>query len=129
MSRHSITIIATGGTKQRYNADGAMNAARAFHGTAGLLEGIHKQELTRVPKGASLDPEIINQLVGRTASAAVLEALAVELVLKVRLDRARIPVPKTHNHADLFANLPPADQKDTEERYQARRHPADASHL
>jgi hypothetical protein len=123
MSRHNITIVATGGTKQPYNADGAMKAARGFHGTAGLLEVIHKQELARLPKGTSLEPELLNQVVGRTASATVLEALALELVLKVRLNRAGVAVRRTHNHADLFAKLPASDKKDAEERYQAR-HPA-----
>lgn len=122
--RHGITIIATGGTKQPYNADGAMKAARGFHGTASLLELIHKQEIARVPKGAGLDPEILNQIVGRAVSATVLEALALELVLKVRLSRAGVAVRKMHNHADLFAKLPASDKKDAEERYRARRHPA-----
>lgn len=123
MSRHSITIV-TVGAKQPYNAEGATKAARGFHGTAALLEGIHKQELARVPKGASLNPDIINQLMGRTASATVLEALALELVLKARLDRAGLAVQRTHNHAALFAKLPASDQQQAEQRYQASRHPA-----
>jgi hypothetical protein len=91
---------------------------------SGAFGSFDKQEMARVPKGTSLDPEILNQIVGRTASATALEALALELVLKVRLSRAGVPVRKMHNHADLFAKLPASDKKDAEERYQARRHPA-----
>jgi len=104
-----------------FNADAAMKVARGFHGTACLLEGILKQERLALK---SIDLETINQLLGRTTSMVVLEALAVELVLKVRLDWAGITVARTHNHANLFAKLPAADRKDAEERYQARRHPA-----
>jgi hypothetical protein len=101
-----------------------MKVARGFHGTACLLEGILKQERARIVEHGRIDIETINQLLGRTASMVVLEALAVELVLKVRLDRAGITVARTHNHAKLFAKLPAADKKDAEERYQTRRHPA-----
>jgi hypothetical protein len=103
-----------------FNADAAMKVACGFHGTACLLEGILKQERLALK---SIDLETINHLLGRTASMVMLEALAVELALKVRLDRAGITVARTHNHANLF-ELPAADRKDAEERYQARRHPA-----
>jgi hypothetical protein len=52
-----------------------------------------------------------------------LEALALELLLKAKLLRAGTRPPKWHNHSDLFALLPAAEQQDAEQVYQANRDP------
>jgi hypothetical protein len=121
--RSNLVNIVTVGTKQPFNAEGAMKAARGFHGTAALLEDIHKRERV-FPKGTNFDLDMLNQLMGRVVSATVLEALALELVLKVRLNRAGVAVSKEHSHAKLFAELPETDKQEAEDRYQAQRHPA-----
>src|SRR6516225_3741828 len=58
------------------------------------------------------------------AGAVVLEALALELVLKARLLRAGTRTPKWHSHSDLFALLPAAEQHDSEQIYQTSRQAA-----
>ena len=55
---------------------------------------------------------------GRVAGAIVLEALALEIVLKARLLRAEIPVPRTHDHSALYGLLPDAEKQEAEQRYQ-----------
>jgi len=101
-----------------------MKAARGFHETAALLEKIHKQDLISVPKGTTLDVDIISQIMGRITSATVLEALALELILKARLNLAGLAVKRTHNHATLFAKLPSSEREQARQLYQASRHPA-----
>ena len=54
----------------------------------------------------------------------VLEALALELVLKARLLQSGINPPKWHSHSDLFALLPEAEQQVAGQIYQANRHSA-----
>jgi hypothetical protein len=64
-------------TKQPFTAEAAMDTARGFYRTAALVEEIHMQQMA-VGHGAE-------DFIGRAASAIVLEALALELVLKARL--------------------------------------------
>jgi hypothetical protein len=60
----------------------------------------------------------------RVVSSAVLEALALELILKVRLNKAGIRIPKTHNHTALFEGLPALERQQAGQRYQTSRHAA-----
>ena len=83
--RHKITIVATGGRRD-FTVEGAMKAARGFHRAAGDLETLHQQQL----RPGHFDQAAFDQLVGRGGGAVVLEALAIELVLKARLKRAGI---------------------------------------
>lgn len=102
-----------------FNADGALQAARGFHETAALLEAVHRQEMRALPDVFPV--EALRQALGRIVSSAVLEALAVELVLKAKLARSAVDVPHTHDHAKLFAGLPPAEQASAAGRYRASR--------
>jgi hypothetical protein len=45
----------------------------------------------------------LNETLGVMAGATILEALALEIVLKARLLRAGVKPPKWHSHSDLFA--------------------------
>lgn len=74
--------------------------------------------------GTPLEADMLTQVVGAAAGEVVLETLALELVLKVRLARSGIAVWATHNHSKLFAKLPAPDKAAAERRYQSRRHPA-----
>ena len=60
--------------------------------------------------GVPLEADMITQVMGTGAGAVVLETLALELLLKVRLDRAGIQVWATHNHSKLFAKLPVSER-------------------
>jgi hypothetical protein len=106
-----------------FNADGALQAARGYHDTAALLEAVHRQEM-RAPRPGGLTVEAVQQAQGRIVSSTVLEALAVELVLKAKLARSGVDVPPSHDHATLFAELPAAEQALAAERYRASLHPA-----
>jgi hypothetical protein len=106
-------------TKQPFTAEAAMKAARGFHGTATLVEEIHRQQMADVRSIKIAKRTFL----GRAASAIVLEALALELVLKARLVAEGLPVDTTHNHATLFAKLPASVQQEAGQRYQASRHP------
>jgi hypothetical protein len=108
--------------KQPFTAEAAVKAARGYAETATLLEKNY-QEMTAGLKN-NITLEIINQLMGRIASAIVLQALALELVLKARLVAEGLAVETTHNHAKLFAKLPASVQQEAGQRYQASRHPA-----
>ena len=59
------------------------------------------------------------QIVGRAAGVVVLEALALEIVLKARLLRAGITFPRTHDHSTLFGLLPDTEKQEAEQRYQS----------
>jgi hypothetical protein len=65
--------------------------------------------------------EDLHESLGVMAGATIVEALALELVLKARLLRAGIDPPKWHSHSDLFALLPAAEQHDADQNYQANR--------
>jgi hypothetical protein len=110
--------------KVAFDAEAGLRAARGFHLAAGLLETAHQQNVRSVRKGVNVGVDHITQLVGVSSGAAVLEALALEIILKVRLSRAGMAVPRSHDHANLFGKLPAADKKDSEQRYNASRHPA-----
>jgi hypothetical protein len=73
---------------------------------------------------ANIDSAYLDESIGMMTGATVLEALALELVLKARLLRAEIRPPKWHSHSDLFALLPAADKQDAEQIYQTGRQPA-----
>jgi hypothetical protein len=111
-------------TPHLFNPDTAIKAARGFHGAACLLEKAHQSNMAQLSAHPSTD--IYSPFEDTTPGAVVLESLALELVLKVRLYRAGIwgRKTKTHKHRDLFALLPATDKCDTEQRYQAYRHPA-----
>jgi hypothetical protein len=63
----------------------------------------------------------LNETLGVMAGATILEALALEIVLKARLLRAGVKPPKWHSHSDLFALLPAVEQQDADQNYQANR--------
>jgi hypothetical protein len=56
---------------------------------------------------------------GTAAGAVVLDALALELILKARLLKAAIPLKYTHSHIDLFAKLPQSERTADEEEFRA----------
>ena len=110
-------------TSGSFNAEGALKAARGYHSTAMLLERI-QQEMASKKRGVTLTADTLNETMGRVLSSTVLEALALELVLKVKLDQAGIKIPRTHDHAALFAKLPAPEQQQAGRLYQTSRHPA-----
>jgi hypothetical protein len=61
----------------------------------------------------------IDTFTGTAARAVVLEALALELILKARLLKAAMPLKYTHNHIDLFAKLPQSERTADEEEFRA----------
>jgi hypothetical protein len=106
---------------------GATKAARGFHHAAGELEAIHQQRIGAgiLPEGVAFD-EAHLQLVGRMAGAVVLEAIAIELVLKARMKRARISFDSLrdkHDHSALYS-LPDLEKQEAEQQYQCIRHPS-----
>jgi hypothetical protein len=105
-------------TSKSFNAEAALKVARGYHSTALVLERIRRKE------GVPLTIDMVNESMARVISSTVLEALAMEILLKVRLDKAGIAIPRTHNHSKLFAKLPAAERQQAGQRYQASRHPA-----
>ena len=89
-----------------------------------LLERIHREEMASIKERKTFTIDILNETMGRVVSSTVLEALALELVLKVKLDQAKIEIPITHDLATLFAKLPAPEQRQVGRRYQTSRHPA-----
>jgi hypothetical protein len=68
------------------------------------------------------NPPDLHQVVGRAAGAVVLEALALEILLKARLLRAGIPVSRGrdgHDHSALYRLLPDPEKQAAEHRYQS----------
>ena len=127
-------------SKPPFDAGAALKTARGYHDSAALLESIRKEELASLPRvepqiaqgngfcavgfaHVGLDMDFLNRNQGYAISATVLEALALEIVLKVRLARAGLAVPRTHSHAELFDALPASDRQAAEERYKMGGHP------
>jgi hypothetical protein len=105
------------------NVDAAMKTARGYHHAAGELEALDRQK-TRPGVQANIDLAYIEQLVGRIGAAVMLEALAVELVLKARLQRAGISFARLrdkHDHLALYALLPDLEKQEADRRYQSSR--------
>lgn len=111
-SRDSRSIL-----DRSFNATIALFAARGFHGTAQMLEEIHENTFGKVVEGF---PRWSRR--GVPISAVVLEALALELLLKVKLAQAGRPVPKSHDHSRLYADLPAAEREKAERQYQISGH-------
>lgn len=80
--------------------------------------------MASIKEGVPFTIDILNETMSRVVSSTVLEALALELILKVKIDRMGIKIPKTHNHADLFAELPAPERQQAGQRYQSSRHRA-----
>jgi hypothetical protein len=100
--------------------DSVAKAARVIHSAANQLEEVRAD----ARPDASIDSAYLDETIGMVPGAKVLEALALELVLKARLLRAGIRPPKWHSHSDLFALLPAAEQQGAERIYQTGRQPA-----
>jgi hypothetical protein len=129
---NKITIVATGGQQGTVTAEAAMKTAWGYHYAAGELEALHQQQIGTVPRGISLDQDILDRLVGRAAGAVVLEALALEIALKARLLRSGISfaaLRDKHDHSALYALVPDVEKPEAEQRYQSARHPAMRSTL
>jgi hypothetical protein len=99
--------------------DSVGKAARVIHSAANQLVKVHAD----AKSATSIDCAYLDETVGMMAGATVLEALALELVLKARLLRAGTRPRKWHSHSDLFALLPAAEQQNAEQIYQTNRHP------
>jgi len=135
-----MTIVSGDGsslaTTQSFNAKVALYAARGYHHTAGSLFGSevtylgistagnaigYVADMGGVPQEKPHRP--VRVIVGEAISAVVLEALALELVLKVKLHHAGKRPPKMHNHADLFAKLAASERQQAGQRFQVGRQP------
>jgi hypothetical protein len=110
-------------SKLAFNAVSAMQTARSYHVAAHVLEehAARSVALAIVP-GTNLTAERVQEMAGEKAVPVVLHALAVEIVLKVRLNRAKRPY-IGHNHAKLFAKVPEEEKQMLAERYATRRNP------
>ena len=100
--------------------DRAAQAARVFHVAANQLERLRSD----TKPDANIDTAYLDEMLGMLGGVTVLEALALELVLKARLLQSGINPPKWHSHSDLFALLPEAEQQVAGQIYQAHRHSA-----
>jgi hypothetical protein len=100
--------------------DRAAKAARIFHIAATRLEELRSD----TKPDANIDTASLDDMLGMLGGVTVLEALALELVLKARLLQSGIIPPKWHSHSDLFALLPEAEQQVAGQIYQANRHSA-----
>jgi hypothetical protein len=65
------------------------------------LEAAHQRALAVSPKGVGLDPNVLDHLAGTGAGATVLEAFAIELLLKARLLKAGIKPEKSSTRSFL----------------------------
>ena len=100
--------------------DRAAKAARIFHVAATRLEELRGD----TKPGTNINTASLDEMLGMLGGVTVLEALALELVLKARLLQSVITPPKWHSHSDLFALLPEAEQQVAGRIYQANRHSA-----
>jgi hypothetical protein len=103
-----------------YTVDRAAKAAGVFHIAANRLEELRGH----TEPDANIDTAYLDETLGIVAGVTVLEALALELVLKARLLQSGINPPKWHSHSDLFALLPEAEQQVAGQIYQANRNSA-----
>ncbi len=99
----------------------AAKNARGFHEAARVVDESF-QSMARVAGRESQSAGVMEQIVGQASAVAILDALALELTLKVRLHRAGKPVPATHDHRKLFEKLTDTEKHDLERRYAERRH-------
>jgi hypothetical protein len=97
-----------------FDADGALRIALAYDTAASHL----RTTGAPVPLGTTPPADRAARALGQWAGMVVLEALAIELVLKVRVSRAGQPVEKTHSHSNLLVVLPAAERTELERRYQ-----------
>src|SRR5262249_15383902 len=108
-----------------FTLEAIMKTARGFHHAAAELEASNRQKIR--PGQVGIDLAYLEQLMGRSAGAVVLEALAVELVLRARLQRAGISfakLPDKHDHSALYALMPDLERQEADQRYQASRYRA-----
>jgi hypothetical protein len=98
--------------------DRVVEAARVFNTAAHQLEQVR----ANTNPGANIDTVYLDEL-GMIGGATVLEAMALELVLKARVLLAGTKPPRWHSHFDLFGLLPDAEQQEAEQSYQASRGP------
>jgi hypothetical protein len=98
--------------------DRVVKAARVFDSAAYQLEEVRAE----TKPDATIDSADLDEKFGMLAGAIVLEALALELILKARLLRAGVQPPKWRSHSDLYALLPEVEQQGAEQTYQADRH-------
>jgi hypothetical protein len=89
-----------------------------------LLERVYREEQASLKEGVNFTVDMVHEIISRVVSSTVLEALAVELVLKVRLSQADKPIPMNHKHVELFDLLSLSERKESGQRYRASRHPA-----
>jgi hypothetical protein len=110
------------GTQTPFDSASALEVARSFHSAAVSLEQVAAQTQACVRSGnLALTGEAMKQLLGEKSVPVVLHALAIEILLKVRLHRAGVKVRKTHDHDKLYANLPVAERKALSRRYVEQR--------
>jgi HEPN domain len=110
--------------KIKPTSENILRVARGFLDTARELEATHRRETAPPPKGTTIDSAWLDRAQGRIVSATILEALAVELALKARLTHAHVEPPNTHDHLELFKELPSEIRDEADREYQSRRHPA-----
>jgi capsular polysaccharide biosynthesis protein len=108
ISEGSLSVV-----HKSFNHDLAASTARGFHVVGNDLV----QVLLHPMASHSIPPEVA---FGRMAASAVLQALAIEIVLKAIAQKVGKPVIKAHNHVKLFAALPTDIQAACRARYQAR---------
>jgi hypothetical protein len=117
-----LIVLGRSGT---FTVERAMQAARGFHHASGELQAAQhrfiRRRLSQLPTKVTAD-----QFAGWSTGALVLEALAVELVLKARLKRAGISfagLPDKHDHSALYALMRDVEKQEADQRYQSSRHP------
>lgn len=97
-----------------FSYEAALQLARGYNMTAKHLELVHQAEV----KARKVRP--IVETIGWVASTTVLQALALELLLKALVHRAGVGVPPTHHLVELFQLLPQGQRDAADARYAAR---------
>jgi hypothetical protein len=103
--------------------------ARGMHAVARQTDQSYQQSPSRVVGRGTQPDHVMDQIVGQATAVAILDALALELMLKARLYLADRPVKNTHDHGKLFADLPNNEKADLEKKYASQRHSSMASTL